>query len=267
MKEYGGEIVSFSTSITVYDINADIECNKCDKRVPTALLLYSVTDYFILPLFNCYDCVKMASKDPKHQYIHIDYNTEYKLLDRLRVDGFELGLESHARFFEYWNKNPRLLIHTICPRLTRVCNGCGKGGAEKICGKCQIAPYCNAVCQRADWGKHRVMCKETEEIFHIRSARFAPGVKTRRFKSNNMVLKHTEPCARCNHILDQQSVTICFFKGFVQRIATCSYCNNAVRRFTGTEMVAFIPFATTDEEFVSKLKEVVTKSNKKVWIV
>ena len=266
MKE-GGELAWFSTNITVYDINTDIGCTHCQKRVATALLVYSVTDFFILPLFNCYDCVKMASKTPTDQYIHIDYNTEYKLLNRLRVDSFEFGLESHARFFEYWNKNPRRLIHTICPRLTRVCNGCGKVGAEKICGKCQIAPYCNAECQRADWEKHRIMCKETDEIFHIRSVCFNPGVKSRRFKSAVMTLTHTAPCSRCKHKLDRQDVAIYFFKGFVQRTATCYYCKNAQLQYGGADMIPFIPFATTEEEFVSKLKEVVSKNNKKVWIV
>lgn len=42
-----------------------------------------------------------------------------------------------------------------------VCGGCGALAADKRCGKCQLAFYCSAECQRKDWKQHKRVCNET----------------------------------------------------------------------------------------------------------
>ena len=56
----------------------------------------------------------------------------------------------------------RRLKHS--PRLSRCMNcKCAKvllSKRMKVCGGCQNAFYCSETCQKADWGKHKVFCKQ-----------------------------------------------------------------------------------------------------------
>lgn len=40
--------------------------------------------------------------------------------------------------------------------------GCGKTTAELRCGKCQAAFYCDSNCQKADWRRHKKVCKAVQ---------------------------------------------------------------------------------------------------------
>lgn len=50
----------------------------------------------------------------------------------------------------------------------KVCRNCGKvegieGVTLRRCGRCRVAVYCSAECQKTDWKKHRMECHESEE--------------------------------------------------------------------------------------------------------
>ena len=38
------------------------------------------------------------------------------------------------------------------------CGHCGKAGAAKVCGRCQVTCYCNRSCQKDGWKKHKKQC-------------------------------------------------------------------------------------------------------------
>jgi hypothetical protein len=46
--------------------------------------------------------------------------------------------------------------------MVRACDGCHLAGAATMqyCGRCKNAAYCNAECQRNDWKRHKVDCRE-----------------------------------------------------------------------------------------------------------
>ena len=46
------------------------------------------------------------------------------------------------------------------------CYSCGKGGGSR-CSGCFVVYYCDAACQRKDWKKHRVTCKEARSKYKV----------------------------------------------------------------------------------------------------
>ena len=56
------------------------------------------------------------------------------------------------------------------PRFNRnICDECGKESNVKLkcCSKCKLAYYCSADCQRADWKKHKIVCKEFSKEMYL----------------------------------------------------------------------------------------------------
>lgn len=39
-----------------------------------------------------------------------------------------------------------------------VCAKCGKAGADKMCSRCMVTPYCSRDCRKDDWSKHKKAC-------------------------------------------------------------------------------------------------------------
>lgn len=50
------------------------------------------------------------------------------------------------------------------------CYVCGKEG-KKLCGQCCVARYCSRECQKADWPKHKIQCKD---LVRKKTEEFAP---------------------------------------------------------------------------------------------
>ena len=54
---------------------------------------------------------------------------------------------------------------------SHACGACAAQPASlRVCGKCRVVRYCNADCQRAHWGKHRVLCIKDASLRASRSA-------------------------------------------------------------------------------------------------
>ena len=39
-----------------------------------------------------------------------------------------------------------------------LCAKCGKTGADKMCSRCMVTPYCSRNCRKDDWSKHKKAC-------------------------------------------------------------------------------------------------------------
>jgi len=55
------------------------------------------------------------------------------------------------------------------------CRACGAGGGTR-CAGCFVAHYCNPACQKKDWKKHRVSCKETRAKYQPAKLKTQAGV-------------------------------------------------------------------------------------------
>lgn len=253
----GHDITWISTNIIVCDPEAKQSCNKCHKKgFASVLLTYGISEFFIVPICRCFGCVPGLEHRQGH-FLELDLRTEFQNLETRCWDSFQLGsLEAYAQLLHNWNQNPRRLLHDVCPRPSRKCSACSKEGASQFCAKCQIVAYCDAKCQGNHWKDHKQRCAYTQEVFHIRSCMFKKTKTVKCVARRTLTLQHeVSPCKRCHHRRKRVTVQLHFHKGFVQRRYVCEHCSDQdPQSFIGEE-VPSIPFATTEAEFLDKLKE------------
>ncbi|KAI0311543.1 hypothetical protein OF83DRAFT_1287480 [Amylostereum chailletii] len=57
----------------------------------------------------------------------------------------------------------------VPPSKFTACNKCGETGKKLTCGSCKSVYYCNADCNKADWPKHKEVCKFSKRLLNPNS--------------------------------------------------------------------------------------------------
>jgi hypothetical protein len=96
-----------------------------------------------------------------HQCCQPELSSDIDTLQTILVK-FELHMEGYASWEGQEACRARALALRCCafPLCTNLAGASEAALRSRNCSRCMVAAYCSTACQRADWARHKRVCKQ-----------------------------------------------------------------------------------------------------------
>ena len=136
-----------------------INCSVCFKvvDVPYDLIVlekYSPVQPKTRLVGFCYDCRPNIEEDLTWDDDRVVKYCDLRSCSKQSTIGFLMDFADKPSVYVHCCDS---VVHMelLMKYFSRECFKCGTKDTSQVCGKCKCVRYCNEICQRTDWGKHK----------------------------------------------------------------------------------------------------------------